>query len=167
MSAPATPPTEEQAALGRQLGASIATELVEQIRGMGMPAAQAGPGTRPEINDIVFRGYLVSVEPGSAAKRMTIGFGSGGSELAPSPRVTGTANGLRKRPRSRCREWRAPWASLGAVGWLITATRGTHRWRRGENLWGGSGSPQRRPDQGDRQEFADLSKAFKEQGWIN
>src|SRR2546426_597153 len=60
-SAPATPPTEEEVALGRQLGSAIAAELVEQIRGMGMPAAQAVPGMTPQINDIVLRGYLVSV----------------------------------------------------------------------------------------------------------
>ena len=35
---PATPPTEEEIAVGRQLGISIATELVKNIQDMGMPA---------------------------------------------------------------------------------------------------------------------------------
>ena len=45
---------------------------------MGIPATQVSGGATPQVNDIVIRGYLVSVEKGSAAKRMTIGFGSGG-----------------------------------------------------------------------------------------
>src|SRR5215510_1687048 len=64
-SAGATPQTAEQIALGRQLGAQIAAELVEQIRGMGLPAAQVGPGTMLWINDLVIRGYLLSVQQGS------------------------------------------------------------------------------------------------------
>ena len=40
---------------------------------MGLPAAQAGPGTSPQIGDGVIRGYIVSVEEGSAAKRFVIG----------------------------------------------------------------------------------------------
>jgi hypothetical protein len=39
---PATSQTAEQIATGRQLGAQIASELVAQIRSMGLPAAQAG-----------------------------------------------------------------------------------------------------------------------------
>src|SRR5262245_35639262 len=76
-----TPPTAEQAAEGRKLGAQIATELVAQISGMGMPAAHAMPGTKPQLNDLVIRGYLLSIKEGSAAKRVVIGFGSGSSEL--------------------------------------------------------------------------------------
>ena len=33
------------------------------------------------MNDIVFKGYLASVQEGSAAQRVAIGFGSGASEL--------------------------------------------------------------------------------------
>ena len=76
-----TPQTAEQIATGRQLGAQIATQLVEEIRGMGLPAERASTGTRARVNDIVIRGYLVSIQEGSAAKRVAIGFGSGASEL--------------------------------------------------------------------------------------
>ena len=65
----ATPQTAEQIATGRQLGAEIASQLVEQIRGMGLPAAQAGAGTTPQINDIVIRGYLMSIQEGNAEER--------------------------------------------------------------------------------------------------
>ena len=94
---PSTPPTSEQIQVGRQLGAQIADELAARIRDMGLPAIEAPRGTPPRVGDIVIRGYLVSIDEGSAGKRMLIGFGSGGSELKTV--VEGyqmTAHGLRK-----------------------------------------------------------------------
>ena len=91
------PLTAEQLQVGHQLGAQIADELVAQIRDMGLPAVHGLSGTPPRLGDIVIRGYLVSVDEGSAAKRMTIGFGSGTSELKTV--VEGyqmTTRGLRK-----------------------------------------------------------------------
>lgn len=93
----ATPQTPEQIELGRKLGEAIATQMVEEIRGMGLPAKRASSHTTPEINDLVFRGYLLSVDEGSATKRVAIGFGSGASQLTTA--VEGfqmTAQGLRK-----------------------------------------------------------------------
>jgi Domain of unknown function (DUF4410) len=81
VSAPSTPSTADQLATGRQLGALIATDLVADIQAMGLNAATAGPGSSPQVGDGVIRGYLVSAEGGSAAKRFIIGFGSGSSEL--------------------------------------------------------------------------------------
>src|SRR5574337_310078 len=92
-----TSQTAEQIAMGRQVGAEIAAELVEEIRSMGLPAERASTQTTPRINDLVIRGALLSVEEGSATKRMAIGFGSGASHL--SVAVEGyqmTAQGLRK-----------------------------------------------------------------------
>ena len=92
-----TPQTAEHIATGRRVGAEIAKQLVAEIRSMGMPAERGSRQTTPQINDIVIRGYLLSVDEGSAAKRMTIGFGSGKSRL--SVAVEGyqmTARGLRK-----------------------------------------------------------------------
>ena len=91
------PQTAEQIATGRQLGAQIAAQLVEEIRGMGLPAERASTRTTLQINDYLIRGYLLSIEEGSAAKRVAIGFGSGASELRTA--VEGyqmTAQGLRK-----------------------------------------------------------------------
>jgi hypothetical protein len=96
-SAPPTPQTAQQIAEGRKVGAEIAAELVAQIQGMGMPAAQATSQTAPQINDLVIRGYLLSVDTGSAEKRVAIGFSSGVSELKVA--VEGfqmTDQGLRK-----------------------------------------------------------------------
>ena len=96
-SAPPTPQTAQQIAEGRKVGAEIAAELVAQIQAMGMPAAQATSQTTPQINDLVIRGYLLSVDTGSAEKRVAIGFSSGVSELKVA--VEGfqmTDQGLRK-----------------------------------------------------------------------
>ena len=79
--APSTPPTPEQLQEGRQLGAQIAQELVADINAMGLSAVQAGPGSSPQVGDGVIRGYLVSVQSGSAVQRFVIGFGAGTSEM--------------------------------------------------------------------------------------
>ena len=81
VSAPSTPPTSAQIQEGRQLGALIAQGLVADINAMGLSAIQAGPGSSPQVGDGVIRGYLVSVQGGSAAKRFVIGFGAGTAEM--------------------------------------------------------------------------------------
>jgi hypothetical protein len=81
LSAPTTPPTAEELETGRKLGALIAKDLVADIQAMGLSAVQAGPSTAPQVGEGVIRGYLVSVEGGSAVKRFIIGFGSGTSEM--------------------------------------------------------------------------------------
>lgn len=78
---PATPPTEEQLEVGRKLGAEVAKNLVEEIQEMGLPAVRAADQPTSQTGDLVIRGYFLSVDEGSALKRMTIGFGSGGAEL--------------------------------------------------------------------------------------
>ena len=93
----ATPQTPEQIATGRKMGEAIATQLVEEILSMGLLARKASSDTKPEINDLVIRGYLLSIDEGDATKRVAIGFGSGASQLTAA--VEGfqmTAQGLRK-----------------------------------------------------------------------
>jgi hypothetical protein len=171
--APATPPTEEQAALGRELGIGIAAQLAQQIREMGLNASQAAPGTTPQVNDIVIRGYLVSIEQGSAAKRMTIGFGSGGSEL--STAVEGyqmTAQGLRKLGSGTiaAEGSKGPGASLGAASWIVTGNPVGLIVGGGVKVYGeasGSSKVEGRAKQ-TAKEIADVLKTrFQEQGWIN
>jgi hypothetical protein len=58
----ATPQTAEQIATGRKVGAQIAAELVKQIRTMGLPGEVASAGTTPQVNDIVIRGHLLSID---------------------------------------------------------------------------------------------------------
>jgi len=79
--APVTPPTAEQVDLDKQLGVQIAEELAANIRGMGLSAVRATSQKVSRVNDIMIHGYLLSVDEGSQLKRVTLGFGSGASEL--------------------------------------------------------------------------------------
>ena len=79
--APSTPQTAESIETGRKLGAQVAKELVAEIRDMGLPAVLAAGQSAPHVGDIVIIGYFESIDEGSAAKRIAIGFGSGGAEL--------------------------------------------------------------------------------------
>jgi len=94
---PSTPQTAEAIETGRKLGAEVANRLVIEIRDMGLQAVRASGQPAPNVGDIVIIGYFESIDEGSAAKRMAIGFGSGGAEL--KTQVEGylqTDQGLRK-----------------------------------------------------------------------
>jgi hypothetical protein len=71
--------------------------LVAEIQNMGLPAVRAAGEPPPQAGDLVIMGYFVSVQEGSAAKRVLIGFGSGAADLKTV--VEGylmTAQGLRR-----------------------------------------------------------------------
>ena len=90
------PPTPEQREVGRKLGAQIAKQLVADLQEMGLPAVLAAGQPAPQVDDIVLRGYFVSIDEGSAGKRVLVGFGSGAAEMRAA--VEGyqmTAQGLR------------------------------------------------------------------------
>jgi hypothetical protein len=173
-SASATPPTGEEITLGRQLGTAIAAQLVSDIRELGLPATQAStPMPILHVNDIVVRGYLVSVEPGSTVKRMTIGFGSGGSELSTAVEAYQmTAGGLRKIGSGTvgATGGKGPGASLGAAGWLITGSPVGLIVGGGMKIYGeasGSATIEGRA-KATAKEIADVMKGrFEEEGWIN
>jgi hypothetical protein len=96
-SAGSPPQTAEQIALGREIGAELANALVAQIAGMGLPAEHATSQTPLELGDLVIRGYLLTVQAGSATERVAIGMGEGAAELKVA--VEGfevTDHGLRK-----------------------------------------------------------------------
>ena len=118
-----TPQTAEQIETGRKVGAEISKQLVEQIRLMGIPAERASKGTTAQINDILIRGYLISVHKGSEAKRFGIGLGSGASELKTA--VEGyqmTAQGLRKLGSGTVDSGgsKTPGAGVGLASLLVT-----------------------------------------------
>ncbi len=73
-------PSREVLEKGRELGAMVASELVEAIREMGLPAVAAA-GQTPRTGDVMIIGYFESIDEGSTAKRLVLGFGSGGAEL--------------------------------------------------------------------------------------
>ena len=168
----ATPQTAEQIATGRQVGAEIAAQLVEEIRGMGLPAVQASAGTKPQINDIVIRGYLLSVEEGSAAKRVTLGFGSGGSELKVA--VEGyqmTAQGLRKLGSGTVDAGgsKTPGGAVGLAALIATGNPVGLIVSTGTKVYGeasGSAKIEGRAKQTAKEIADQLKTRFQQQGWI-
>ena len=167
------PQTSEQIATGRQLGAEIEAELVEQISGMGLPAEHAVTGTTPQINDLVIQGYLITFNEGSAAKRLLIGFGSGASDLKVA--VEGfqmTAQGLRKigTGTTDSEGGKTPGADLGALGLLATHNPAGLIISSGMKIYeekSGKSTVTGRAEQ-TAKEIADvLKKRFQEQGWID
>lgn len=167
-----TPQTAEHIATGRKLGAQIETKLVEQIRGMGMPAKHAVMGTTPQINDMVIQGYLVSFDMGSAEKRLTIGLGYGSSELKVAVECFQmTANGLRKlwSDTSDAGGSKTPGAAMGAatliathnpVGLIVSSGIKVYR------EVSGSSRVEGRAKQTAKEIADELRKRFQEQGWI-
>ena len=102
--ATAPPMTPEQEELSRTVGAEIAKELVADLQGMDLPAVLAEGQPPPQVDDIVIRGYFVSVDAGSATERVLLGFGSGDAEVHVA--VEGyqmTAEGLRPLGRGQIR----------------------------------------------------------------
>ncbi len=75
------PQSEEEIALGRDLGARVAKRLVENLNALGIVAERAADGAVPQLGDGVIRGAFVSIDQGSRVKRMLIGFGAGAAEL--------------------------------------------------------------------------------------
>ncbi len=168
-----SPQTPEQVEEGKKLGAQIAAELVEQIRAMGMPAEQASAGAKAQLNDLVIRGYLLSIKEGSVAKRVAIGFGSGKSELRTL--VEGyqeTAQGLRKLGSGTVDAGgnKTPGAALGLATFLATANPAGLIVSSGAKAYGeasGSATVEGRA-KSTAKEIADvLKQRFQEQGWIN
>lgn len=165
--------TDTQIAEGKKLGHQIATELVTQINGLGMKAALAAPTTKPQINDLVLRGYLLSVTEGSAAKRVGIGFGSGGSELRTA--VEGfqmTATGLRKLGSGTVEAGgsKGPGTAVGLAVFIATANPVGLIVSTGTKVYGeasGSSKVEGRA-KATAKEITDVLKTrFTEQGWID
>lgn len=73
--------TAAELAAGRKLGADVARELVTKINDTGMHAVRAAGQPAPELNDVVLIGYFTSVDPGSGAERVLIGFGKGAASV--------------------------------------------------------------------------------------
>lgn len=170
----ATPQTPEQIELGRKLGEAIATQIVEEIRGgMGLPAKRASSSTQPEINDLVIRGYLLSVDEGSATKRVAIGFGAGASHLTTA--VEGfqmTAQGLRKLGSGKVSAGggKTPGTAVGVVGLIATANPAGLIVGGGMKAYGeytGSSKVEGRAKAIAKEITDQLRLKYQEQGWIN
>jgi hypothetical protein len=164
--------TPEDIQLGRQLGSEIATQLAQEIFAMGLPAEHATRQSRPQINDIVIRGYLLGIEEGSAAKRITIGFGSGGSKLTTT--VEGfqmTASGLRKLGSGTTESGgnKTPGAGVGLVAFIATANPVGLVVSGGVKVYdeaSGKSTIQGRAQATAKEIGAQIKPRFQQQGWI-
>ena len=166
------PATAEDIALGRQLGTEIATQLVARINNMGLLARRATANTSPQINDIVIKGYLLSVVAGSASERMAIGFGSGASELETA--VEGfqmTPQGLRKLASGTidASGSKSPGAALGVAGVIATGNPIGLIVSSGMKVYGeqsGSSTVEGRATKTADLIAKELNVRFQRQGWI-
>lgn len=118
------PQTQDQIEIGRRAGALITDRLIEEINELGLPARRYSPDAPAQVNDIVIRGYLVSISKGNTAGRFAIGFGAGASRL--STVVEGfqvTSDGMRPLALEsiEARGARRPGAALSVAGLIATA----------------------------------------------
>ncbi len=172
IAAQSTPQTAAQIEEGRKLGAMIAQALVADIQNMGLSAREATSRTRPAVGDIVIRGYLLSVDEGSAAKRVAIGFGSGASELTTA--VEGyqmTAKGLRKLGSATVDSGgnKTPGGALGAAVLVATGNPVGLIVSSGVKVYGeasGNSKLEGRAKQTAAEISERLKLRFQEQGWI-
>jgi len=169
----AAPQSADQIAEGRKLAAQIATQLVQLIRAMGMPAAAGSAATRPQLNDLLIEGSILSIEQGSAAKRIAIGFSAGGSEMKVA--VEGfqmTTNGLRKLGSGDVGSTgnKTPGSAVGLAVLIATHNPAGLIVSTGMKVYGeesGSNTIEGRAKK-IAQEISDaLKKRFQEQGWIS
>src|SRR5450631_1112424 len=167
-----TPQTAEQIAEGRKLASQIAANLVQEINGMGMPAATASAATRPQLNDVVIEGSILSVQQGSASARVAIGFSAGESEMKVA--VEGfqmTATGLRKLGSGDVGSTgnKTPGTAVGLATLIATGNPAGFIVSTGVKVYGeksGKNTIEGRAKQL-AQEISDvLKKRFQEQGWV-
>jgi hypothetical protein len=167
-----TPQTAKQIALGQRLGAQIATDLVRRIRKAGLPAERATGGETVAVNDLVIRGYLVSIKKGNAAERIVIGFGAGGSKLRTI--VEGfqmTPQGLRELTFDTVRagSGKGPGASVSIAGLLATGYPFGLIVSSGMRVYdeaSGHGTVAGRARATAKEISAELKKVFQGQGWL-
>lgn len=168
----ATPQTPDEIAEGKKLGHEMATELVADISALGMPAEVATAETKPQLNDLVIRGTLLSIKEGSTLKRVTIGFGAGASELKTA--VEGfqmTEHGLRKLGGGTVASsgGKTPGGAVGLAVLLATSNPVGLIVSSGVKVYGeasGKAKVEGRAKQ-TAKEIADvLKQRFQDQGWI-
>lgn len=166
------PQTAQEIQAGRLLGAHLAGLLAAEIRDMGLAGAEVPIGTPARLNDVIIKGYILSVHEGSATRRMALGFGAGASELRTA--VEGfqmTSQGLRKLGSGTVDAAgnTTPGAAVGVVGLIATGNPAgllvsTGMKAHGE-MSGSSGIEGRAA--ATAKEIARLMKPrFQEQGWI-
>lgn len=139
---------------------------------MGLPAQQASAQTKPQVGDLVIRGYLLSIEEGSTTKRVSIGLGSGASELkAMAEAYLMTGSGLRKLGSGRVDSSgsKAPGGAVGVAALAATGNPAGLIIGTGMKMYGehsGSAKIEGRAEDMAKEIANILKVKFKEQGWI-
>lgn len=159
--------------MNQELGTVIATNLVAEINATGMQAELMTADSHAAVNDILIQGYLLTVNQGSAAKRVLVGFGDGASSLAVA--VEGyqmTESGMRKLGYGTVDAGggKGPGMALGAVAFLATKNPVGLVVSGGMHLYGeesGSSTVEGRAKSTAKEIAAVLEKRFQEQGWIH
>jgi hypothetical protein len=150
----------------------VTEELAANIRAMGLSAVRATSQTVSQVNDIMIRGYLLSVDEGSQLKRVTLGFGSGASEL--KTLVEGyqmTASGPRKLGQGSIDAGggKVPGGAFGVAALLVTHNPVGLAVQVGVQGYGelsGKAKIQGRAKQAAKEIADQLKIRFKEEGWI-
>ena len=166
------PQTAKQIALGERLGADIAADLVRRMQKMGLPARRAAGGETMDVNDLVIRGYLVSIKEGNAPERIVIGFGAGRSALRTI--VEGfqmTPEGLRELSLQTVRAGggKTPGTGASVPGFLVTGTPAGLIVSGGIRVFGeatGHSTLKGRARATAREISAEFKKLFQREGWI-
>jgi len=169
----AAPLTTQQIAEGQKLGSEIATELIQQIQAMGLPATNASAASRPQVDDVVIEGSLLSIQQGSAAERVSIGLTAGESELKVAVEVYQmTAKGMRLLGSGDVDATgsKTPGAAPGLATLVATHNPAGLIVTSGMKVYGeesGSSTVEGRAKQIVQEIAAALKKQFKKQGWIS
>jgi len=153
----AAPLTAQQIAEGRKLGSEIATQLIQQIQAMGLPATNASAASRPQVDDVVIEGSLLSIQQGASAEQVSIGLTAGASELKVAVEVYQmTAHGMRLLGY---RDVDAT-GNKSPAGLIVTSGKKLNGQESGSTI---EGSVQQLV----QEIAAALKKQFQKQGWIS
>ena len=140
---------------------------------MGLPAERGSSQTSPQIGDIVIKGFLLSINEGSADERVAIGFGSGpgAAQLKAAVGYLMTDRGLRKLGSGTADTsgGKSPGAALGVVGAVATGNPAGLIISTGMKVYGeesGSSTIEGRAKDMATEISKVLQEKFQEQGWI-
>jgi hypothetical protein len=166
------PQTAEHLSVGKKLGAEIETELVYELRNMGMTAEHAVSTTKYQLNDIVIQGYVLSFDEGDVKKRVGLGLGSGASDLKVAVeglQMTGQGLRLIGSGSMDSEGNKTPGGAVGLATLIATHNPAGLIISTGMKVYdekSGKGTVSGRAKQTAKEIADELKKKFVEQGWL-
>lgn len=140
---------------------------------MGLTAVHATSQTQVKLNDILFKGEILSLNEGDATERVAIGFGEGASDLKVQMRgYQMTTQGLRQlgSGTGESNSGTSPGAELGVVGAVATGNPAGLIISTGKKIYDestGSSTIQGRVQQIVEEAVKHIKPKFQHQGWVN